>query len=100
MAQLVNSICAICKKRIESVLEGECCAACGSPVHNKCAQRDLAIPDTTKCSSCGSEIKATPQKQSASRYSRRRVVLVLGTFTLLFCGWLGYVCLPDIQVFY
>ncbi len=48
MAQLVGQTCVRCGERISNELDAQFCGACGSPVHNRCAQ-----PGGDGCPMCG-----------------------------------------------
>jgi hypothetical protein len=52
--QLVGQMCALCRKRIDSVAEGEFCTACGSPVHHGCVGAGTNQGEQT-CSRCGGD---------------------------------------------
>ena len=54
MAQLVNSACRICGQRIASVLDGEFCASCDSPIHCRCARASIGTANC--CSRCGARV--------------------------------------------
>lgn len=51
--QLVGETCVLCNKRIGSIIEGEFCAACGTPIHHQCVQAASERRNATGCSRCG-----------------------------------------------
>ena len=53
--QLVGATCVLCQKRIDSVVEGEFCSACGSAVHHLCVQTQNEVQKAAGCSRCGSD---------------------------------------------
>jgi hypothetical protein len=52
MLQLVGTACGFCRKRIDSELEGQFCAECGTPHHNRCRTTDAGA---SRCSRCGGD---------------------------------------------
>jgi hypothetical protein len=74
MAQLVGSICALCDKRISSILDGRFCKACGAPVHNECINPDLDAKDEDYCDLCGSDLYVVREilEEAASKKSQNR----------------------------
>jgi hypothetical protein len=55
MAQLVGSSCAVCKQRIDSILEGRFCTVCGNPHHDGCRPQERADLAPGRCVTCGGE---------------------------------------------
>ncbi len=66
MSQLIGLPCAICDRRIDTVLDGMFCEACGCPVHRGCARTRQSGP--ASCGSCG----ASPEVIDAHRRRSRR----------------------------
>jgi hypothetical protein len=56
MEQLVGCLCVRCQKTIPSVLEGEFCKSCCSPVHTRCKS---SPEDPLHCAECGLVIANT-----------------------------------------
>ncbi len=53
--QLVGQSCVVCRKRVESVLEGRFCSGCGYAVHSKCIKLQPAPAGGSGCSLCGGD---------------------------------------------
>ncbi len=75
MAQLVNSLCVLCQKRIGSIIEGRFCKSCTSPYHTKC--RDAAISQGIppgNCQECGCDPAQIKSVSELERRDRERLL--------------------------
>jgi hypothetical protein len=61
MAQLVGSACALCNQRIGSIVEGDFCLDCGSPVHFDCVKGQTS--QAGHCLGCGAPTTVAPASQ-------------------------------------
>ena len=57
LPQLVGLACVACGKSIASIVDSTFCAACGNPVHVRCAEQPRNV-DEAHCASCGGDPKA------------------------------------------
>jgi hypothetical protein len=68
-------LCVVCRERIESIIDGHICAACGGAVHNWCARpADLHSP-WNACRVCGGDkaaAAAREKKEQERRYQQRQ----------------------------
>jgi hypothetical protein len=104
MSQLVNSLCVVCRERIESIIDGHICAACGVPLHEWCA-RPPETPDARKtCPICRGEsakvaarVKEVQEQHGPAPHEEtkdlaKRPLSPLAFLLLFKFGVLGVVC--------
>ena len=77
MQQLVGSPCAVCGQKIDSIIEGGFCPACGNSVHHGCCKPvdSPAIP--ARCSDCGGE-RSKPAAQRVQFERAQQAAAVQG----------------------
>ncbi len=59
MPQVVNQVCAVCRERISSILDGEFCGDCGSPVHHGCRRPVDGPTRSGSCATCSADVSDT-----------------------------------------
>ncbi len=89
MPQLVNSACRICGERIASVLEGEFCTSCNSPIHHGCMHASSGVID--RCSTCGARLRVD-NGDDISPHSQKTTPDWLLTIHAFFFSWRGREC--------
>src|SRR5438045_2728337 len=65
--QLVGLDCVLCRKRIESIVDGTFCGRCGCPVHNSCALAAVERAQEGACPICGAAPAAVEEEQARLR---------------------------------
>ena len=70
--QLVGSKCVLCQERIGSVMEGEHCAQCRHPVHNKCVKPESERGGDGLCALCGSPVTQAEVVQQVKEEKKRK----------------------------
>jgi len=95
--QLVGSECAVCQKRISSILEGAFCKACGSPIHFQCQSRLETAEPSDRCVQCGAVRASSGMPAMAAPEAARPIGMAEGYFMILrmasdylFCSWLVF----------
>jgi MYXO-CTERM domain-containing protein len=70
MAQLVNSLCAVCGERISSVIDGHFCEQCRGAVHNWCARPTGTPASSNICGACGGDSTLTAVLEKKEQHER------------------------------
>ena len=56
MRQLVGSVCVVCDRTVDSILEGDFCGTCKSAIHNQCVHKPTEAQEV-RCSACGADME-------------------------------------------
>jgi hypothetical protein len=71
MDQLVGLRCAICRERIDSIIDGRFCDGCDYPVHNDCARAAGADTAEDVCPDCGADLGKITRRAARRRAGAR-----------------------------
>jgi hypothetical protein len=76
MRQLVGQLCVHCRERIPCLVDGDFCAACGCPVHDRCRATASVSPAPDACKTCAASAADVavhaPQAKEDRREQLRR----------------------------
>lgn len=93
--QLVGSKCVLCQERIGSILEGEHCAQCGHPIHNKCVKHATESASEGLCPLCGSEVTRDEAAKQVQKEVKSERLAARGNYPVASvcpqCGHSGFI---------